>query len=84
MTAELDACMQTLRERDTQLREQTKLREELEAASSKASNSLAALKTKMDKIKHELDERNKQARRWQFHDASAADCPAACPPPKTL
>ena len=61
MTGELDACMQTLRDRETQLREQSKLREEWEAASGKASHSLAALKTKTDRIKLELEERNKQA-----------------------
>jgi hypothetical protein len=63
VTGDLESCMQSLRERDVQLREQTKLREEWEASSNKASNALAAIKTKMDKIKHDLDERNKQATR---------------------
>lgn len=61
VTTELETCMQALREREVQLREQSKLREEWEAASSKASNSLASAKTKMDRMKLELDERNKQA-----------------------
>ena len=53
--------MHSLRERDAQLREQTKLREEWEAASNKSSNALAAIKIKMDRMKHDLDERSKQA-----------------------
>lgn len=61
MTAEFDKCMHILREKETMLNEQTKLRVELEASNIKMSSALASLKTKMDKMKHELDEKNKQA-----------------------
>ena len=72
VTEELETCMQALREREAQLREQSKLREDWEAASSKASNSLASAKTKMDKMKLELDERSKQAS--PSADQTAAPC----------
>ncbi len=61
MTAEFDTCVQLLREKENMLSEQTKLRTDLEASNVKTSSALAALKTKMDKMKHELDEKNKQA-----------------------
>ena len=61
VTAELETCVQVLREKETMLNEQTKLRAELEATNIKSSTALASLKTKMDKMKHELDEKNKQA-----------------------
>ena len=61
VTAELETCVQVLREKETMLNEQTKLRAELEATNIKSSTALASLKTKMDKMKHELDERSKQA-----------------------
>jgi hypothetical protein len=53
--------MELLREKETTLNEQTKLRAELEASNIKSSSALASLKAKMDKMKHELDEKNKQA-----------------------
>jgi hypothetical protein len=61
VSAEFDTCMQLLREKETMLSEQTKLRAEFEASNIKTSSALASLKTKMDKMKHELDEKNKQA-----------------------
>ncbi len=61
VTADLETCVQVLREKETMLNEQTKLRAELEASNIKSSTAHASLKTKMDKMKHELDEKNKQA-----------------------
>ena len=53
--------MHMLREKESMLSEQTKLRAELEASNVKMSSTLASIKTKMDKMKLELEEKNKQA-----------------------
>jgi len=77
VTAELDTCVQLLREKETALNEQTKLRAELEASNIKSSSALASLKTKMDKMKHELDEKNKQAEGLERQLAAAVhECDA--------
>ncbi len=60
-TSEFNVCMEMLREKESMLSEQTKLRAELETSNVKMSNSLASMKTKTDKLKHELDEKSKQA-----------------------